>query len=353
MSERRSHLPKLLASLVIAACFAALLHAGGLPLWPPRDALQRVEWWAAPTYFALWCVVHVLRAARWKLLLAPLDAVPMRRVLGVSFIGFAAIVILPFRTGEVVRPYLIRSRASVSGWAATGTIAAERIVDGLFLTIMLAIAMTVATPLSPLPDRIGHLPISAAVVPGATYFALALFTCAFVAMGAFYFQRALAERLSRAVLGLISPRLATWFAQRVEKVASGLGFLPRPSLFVPFVAATAVYWLLNCLATWALARAVGLEQFRYSEACVVTGVLALGILVPNAPGFFGAFQFSIYAALALYYPVDVVLSAGAAYVLYVYALQLAVTLAAAGLGMLSERPGGASELTPAAADLED
>lgn len=353
MRARRSLFAKLVASLLIAACFAALLHAGGLPLWPPAEALQSVEWWGTPAYLALWCVVHVLRAARWQLLLAPLDSVPMRRVLGVSFIGFAAIVLLPFRAGEVVRPYLIRTRGSVSGWAATGTIAAERIIDGLFLTIMLAVAMAVATPLAPLPDRIGSLPISAAVVPGATYFALGLFTCAFVAMGAFYFQRALAERLTRTVLGLVSPRLAAWFAERVEKVASGLGFLPRPSLFVPFVLATAAYWMLNCLATWALARAVGLDAFRYSEACVVTGVLALGILVPNAPGFFGAFQFSTYAALALYYPVDVVLSAGAAYVLYVYVLQLVVTLGAAGLGLLSERPSTATELAPTAADLED
>ena len=56
----------------------------------------------------------------------------------------------------------------------------------------------------------------------------------------------------------------------------------------------------------------------FSQACVVLGVLGLGVLVPNAPGFFGAFQLSVYAALALFFRSDTVLGAGSAYVFLLY-----------------------------------
>jgi len=62
----------------------------------------------------------------------------------------------------------------------------------------------------------------------------------------------------------------------------------------------------------------------FPQACVLIGVVALGILVPNAPGFFGAYQLSVYAALTLYFPPETVVGAGGAYVFLVYAAQVVV-----------------------------
>ena len=94
--------------------------------------------------------------------MAPIQRVPLRTVLTVTFVGFAAILCLPLRSGEAVRPVLMHRRGRLSGWAATGAVAAERIIDGLCVSIMLLVALGVATPLDPLPDRIGTLPVPAA-----------------------------------------------------------------------------------------------------------------------------------------------------------------------------------------------
>src|SRR5687767_12643007 len=94
----RRHGGKLAVSLVIAAAFVWLLNAGALPFVPPRAALERVQWWTVFVYALSYCAVHLVRAARWQFLLRPLHSVPMRRVLAVSFVGFAAIVLLPIRT---------------------------------------------------------------------------------------------------------------------------------------------------------------------------------------------------------------------------------------------------------------
>ena len=56
--------------------------------------------------------------------LRPIGEVPVRSAIAVSWIAFAVILMSPFRSGEVVRPYLITKRGSVRLWEATGTIGA-------------------------------------------------------------------------------------------------------------------------------------------------------------------------------------------------------------------------------------
>jgi glycosyltransferase 2 family protein len=340
----RRHGVKLAASLIIALGFGWLLHAGALPLLPPRSALDDVKWWTVVVYAIAWCAVHVLRAARWAFLLAPLHPVPLRRIIAVSFVGFAAIVLLPFRTGEAVRPMLIRKRGQLSGWAATGTIGAERIIDGLFLSGMLLAALTLTPPIDPLPDRIGNLPVSASLVPRAAYLALAVFGVAFATMGLFYWRRHFARRLTHRIVGIVSHKAAEWLATRVENVAEGLRFLREVRYSVPFILATALYWLLNAAGTWLLCWGCGLPDYTFGRACVTTGVLALGILVPNAPGFFGAYQISLYASFAMYYQASDVTGPGAAYVFVAYILQLLITIIAGIWGMAQEHTGVAEAL---------
>jgi hypothetical protein len=327
------HWPKMVASSIIVAGFVWLMRAGALPILPGREAFAHMRWWTVGGYVLLWSLVHYVRAVRWHYLLVPIHPVPVKRVLAAAWIGFAAIVLLPFRTGEVVRPMMVRKKGQLSGWAATGTVAAERVIDGLF------IALSLSHPLDPLPRSIGALPVPAAVVPGAAYTALCVFAIAFFVMGMFYWRRELARALTRRVVGLVSKWLAEWLAERVEKVANGLSFLPQPRYTLPFLALTACYWFLNAGASWLLAWGCGFDRMSYLEAVVSMGVLALGILLPNAPGFFGAFQISIYAGLAMFFPPDMVVGPGAAYVLVMYLAQLVITFGGAALGMAWERTG--------------
>ncbi len=331
MKLLKKHRLKLAISLLIAAAFVWLLQAGALPFVPEAHALDRFKWWTFGVYLVLWSVVHWLRAARWHFLLAPIKHVPQRKLLPVSFVGFAAIVLLPMRTGEVVRPALVREKGELSGWSAMGTVAAERIVDGLFLSLMLLFGITVSDQLSPLPDRIGDLPISPRVVPAGTYSALVLFGGAFTVMGLFYFSRDFARRLVRTLVGSFSVGLAEWFADRVEKVCLGLSFLPKARYSLPFVAVTAAYWLLNAAATWLLGYGAGFEHLTYAQACVLAGVLALGIMVPNAPVFFGAFQFSVYAGLSMFVVEEQLFGAGSVLVFFLYLGQLSIIFGAAAL----------------------
>jgi hypothetical protein len=230
------------------------------------------------------------------------------------------------RAGEIVRPAMVREKGRLSGWSATGTVAAERIVDGLVLSLMLLFGLLASTPLDPLPARIGDLPISPRLVPQAAYFALVLFGCAFVTMGLFYFARQWARSVIAGLVGAFSKPLAEWIAERIERVTEGLSFLPKVRYTGPFMLSTVVYWVLNAASAWLLAYGCGLESMTFAQSCVLTGVLALGIMVPNAPGFFGAFQFSAYAALSLFYAESQLLGAGSVLVFFLFVSQNGIML---------------------------
>lgn len=337
MSWVNKHRSKFIISLVVAAVFVWLLRAGALPFLPDKRALADFQWWTFFAYLAAWTGVNVLRAWRSKFLLDPIYKLPTGKLLNTSFVGFAAILILPVRAGEFVRPALVREKGKLSGWSVTGTVAAERIIDGLLLSVILLIGLAGSTTLDPLPDKIGQLNVSPKVVPSATLTALIVFTAGFVVLGLFYYARDWARNTTRRVIGIFSESLGVWFADRVERVSSGLAFLPKWQYTLPFVFWTSVYWLLNAASTLLLSHGCGLTELTFAQCCVVTGFLALGIMVPNVPGFFGQFQFAVYAALSLFVAEDRLLTSGSMLVFTLYIGQTVVLLGCAAVGAVLSR----------------
>ncbi len=340
------HGTKLALSLLLGVGLAWLLGRGGLPLLPARSSFSGVRWWTVGVYVASLALVHYFRAIRWRYLLRPLGPVTWRSVLAVSWIAFGAILLSPLRSGEVVRPYLITKRSSVRMWEATATIGAERVIDGLVLSLMLFAGLSLSSPLAPLPDHVGDLPVPVAAVPGAAYTALAIFVGAFAVMGLFFWRRELARRLTHAVFDLVSRRLADLLSGIVERLADGLRFLPSGKLMVPFVAETLVYWGINALGIWLLAWGTGLEGMTLAESCVTIGCIGIGILVPAGPGYFGAFQLSTYMALAMFFPEAILKGPGGAFVFLVYACQVGWHLVAAVIGLALDPEHGHTSGSP-------
>ena len=88
------------------------------------------------SYIGLLVVVQLCRSLRWNNLLAPLGVkIPTGPLLAISSVGFMAILALPARLGEFVRPGLLRKRGDMSASSALGTVAVERIVDGLLVSL--------------------------------------------------------------------------------------------------------------------------------------------------------------------------------------------------------------------------
>lgn len=332
--------PRLALSLAIAGAFIWLLRRGGLPFAPPEEAIHHLRWWGIPACALLVIAASVLRTSRWIYLLRPMapNLKPLR-VFGLGLVGFAAVFFAPLRMGEIVRPYLVTREGEVTFVQAVGTVAAERIVDGLVLVLMTAAALAMSTPLSPPATRVGSLPIPVALVPHTILLATLMFSLAFAAMAIFYFARSAARRLVSAVFGVISPRLARFAADTVDRLAESFGFLPSWERAAPFVRTTLIYWLVNGCAHYVVLRAVGLPT-TLAQGFVTMGVIGLGSLLPAGPGFFGAYQVATYTGLAMYYGEGDVLTKGAVAVFVMYVTQLGVNAlqGVAGWAILARTP---------------
>lgn len=248
-----------------------------------------------------------------------------------GFVGFTAVVMAPLRAGEFLRPYLLSRDGEVTFTQGLGATAAERVMDGLVVAVTLALALALATPLSPLPEQIGGLPLDIALVPRAAYSMVALFAAAFVAMVLIQRHRRTAHRVVGWSLGRFTG-LAHFVTAKIDRLVDGLEFLPSRRHLVPFLMLTVVYFSVLWLGHWAMLAGAGIRA-TLTQTWVVVGVMSLGILVPAGPGFFGAYQFSIYCGLAMFFPEDVVLSSGAVFVFVTYAAHILVTLLSCLLGL--------------------
>lgn len=338
----RRHGAKLVASAVITAGIVYTLQKGGLTLVPEGGDFQHVKWWTLPLYVLTLVGMSYFRAVRWRFLLRSFAEVPRRRILAVSWIGFAAILLMPFRIGEIVRPYMLREKGKVSMSSATGTVMAERVVDGLFLSIVLALALVFVPTIQPLPEKVVGLPISVTQVRASGFVMLGVFTTAFVTIAVFYFARTWAHKMTLAVFGIVSKRLAEKLAGVAEKLAAGLHFLGRGRDAGGFLLETTAYWGLNALGMWILAWGCGVvhadgSAITFGEACAIMGMLGCTVLIPGPPGLLGVFQAGIYAGMTMYFPLHVVTAAGSAYVFLLYAIQLVWTILAAAGFLLLDR----------------
>jgi hypothetical protein len=355
----RRNAAKLVASVVITGAILWGLKAVGLKLLPIGVSFAHVRWWTLPVYVVMLVGMSWFRAVRWRFLLrrtAP--DISIWRILSVSWIGFAAILLLPFRLGELVRPVLLAEKGKkVSFSTATGSVVAERVIDGLYLSIVLAVALVVVPHVMPMPETEIDLPggskvkVSGHQIRGSGFLMLGIFVVAFVVIAVFYFARGFAHRATLAVFGVVSKPLAEKLAGIAERLADGLHFLGSGRDAVGFLLESSGYWFLNAGGMWLLAWGCGLAHadgtaIGFGDACAMMGMLGIAVLIPGPPGLLGTFQAGIYAGMVMYFPMHVALEQGAAYVFLLYATQVVWTLLAGAVFLVGDRRAARALFAP-------
>lgn len=272
-------------------------------VWPNphgREALRatwhHMEWarftWCVLGFYALLAVVHVCRSWRWNYLLAPLGVrVPFGQMLAISSAGFAAILLLPARLGEFVRPALVRKAGHVSASAALGTVAVERIADGVVVSVMVVVSFFALER----SDSPGWM------MPTA-YLALLGFSTlmVFLVFAMWRPEPTVRFALALTLLPRLAPRIAKVIEEKVLEMIRGFGVLKDPRNLLVFGGWSAVYWIANGVATWLLARGVGLP-LPMTAAFATMGLVAVGISLPNAPGLVGQFQWLTMLGVSIYF----------------------------------------------------
>jgi hypothetical protein len=298
-------------SVVIAGLILWLLHRQGFPLIPDRSLFYGASLVGILGYIPIICGTHLFRAWRWGYLLAPIIRVSFWRLISIASVSFMAILLLPFRSGELARPYLISNRERIPMSVAFGTIAVERVIDGLLVSIILVGGLlfsykSVGTP--------GWL-------FGAGLITLGGFLLVLLILILFLWRKELVSRVIFRVFSLFSLRIQRVINRVTGNFIEGLKAMPNWRYFLLFLFFTLCYWGLNGFGMWVLAQGFGLD-LSIIGAYTMMGIIAVGVLLPTGPMLLGNFQAAANISLLLYLPSAIVKTQGAAYVFTLYFFQV-------------------------------
>ncbi len=214
-----------------------------------------------------------VRAARWRVLLAPIKTVAYFAVLGYLLIGYLANNVLPARLGELVRCHYVGNREGMSRATAVGTVVVERVIDTVSVVAIALVSILVL--------GVGGSVASAVAIGGAfTGFVV-------LALGAGLFVRRvpLADRF--AEWSLRWPRIAGLPARLRE----GLRVAVRPNTVLVAFLLSAISWSFATSAYWFCGQTYGLSLTLAGAALLAAGT-ALSTAIPAGPAYLGTFEFA-------------------------------------------------------------
>ena len=271
-------------------------------------------WWFAPA-IGLWFVSAWFRSLRWRYLLRPIADLPTRTLYPVVVIGYMANNLLPARTGELVRAYIMGERHRLSLMATLGTISVERLFDGL---VLLAFLVFVGAFVG-LSEELTILAIAMSVI-----FVILLAVSLYVASSAERAQRVI-EALVRFAPTRVRDRARGWAGAFV----AGLEALRSPSALAAVVVTSTVAWALEATMYFMVGVSFSLGE-AFPIYLMVAAAANLAISVPSTSGGIGPFEALAKETLVF---VGVGASAAAAYAVALHALLL-LPVVAAGLVFL-------------------
>jgi len=262
---------------------------------------------------------YVVRGFRWKVLLSPVKSCSFASLFPTLIIGFMANNVLPARAGEFIRAHLNGKKEGISRSASFATIILERLFDGLAMLVLLWAALL-----------FGHLPIQERSMPEGIRKGIELSPYVF---GTAFLLLFLLLLFKQAAVGSINRAIA-WAPRRFQEPLGKLAHTFIDGLKILKNAKELVIVLLTSLAAWSceftafyfLAQGMGIAPSPVTlwSCALLMAVVNLGILIPNAPGGIGLFEF---IGVALLLPFGIAKEMAVGYMFLVHFIVLApVTL---------------------------
>ncbi len=246
------------------------------------------------------------RGLRWQLMLSTIQRVSLAESTRVVIMGYAANNVLPFRLGEVVRAYIMGSKNNISRITCLGSIATERIIDGIIILFLLGLSMVFLTPSIQQAAGLNRILLTGGIVFLSAVAVLVLVL-------------AYSEKIPLLWEKYIGETGYTLIQKSIRSVI----FLRSKHLLVRTMTLSVIVWLLEGLMFVLILWAMGLDN-PIASGYFCLGIINLGILIPSAPGYVGVFQ---AAAVFSFLTLGLSEASGLAFGLLIHVLQfIPVTL---------------------------
>lgn len=259
-----------------------------------REAFEQANYWwvlaSLPVYFAgLW-----MRTIRWQYLLRPVKRISVARLYPVVIVGLMANNLLPARTGELVRAYVVGVRERISKSSSLGTIAVDRLFDGLTLVPMLFLVALFAGEEVTFP--VGGRDLS---IAGLAALMTLLFGIALAILLTLVFWQPARDGLHRLVHKFAPGSLKPKVEEVLHSFFIGLESLRSPVDLTVAWTMSVISWTLEATMYYLVAKGFGIDEPFY-VFLLVCAAANLAIAVVASQGGVGPFELVVSNTLVAF-----------------------------------------------------
>lgn len=225
---------------------------------------------------------HFLRCYRWGIIVDSLVKYDLKTVFILGSIGFMAVGVLPARLGEFVRPYLVKQKSGINMSSTMATIIVERVFDLLALMIVLFVVVMKI----PLPPEIFRA--------GITMITIAFFL--FLLLIFLAVKKDFSLNKIDKLLSVFPQRLQKPLSRLSHSFIEGLQLLPdvKKTFYVGLL--SFLIWIVIGISSYALFFAFSFN-LSIINAYAILVIVALGVMLPAAPGFVGTYHYACVLGL--------------------------------------------------------
>jgi uncharacterized protein (TIRG00374 family) len=260
-----------------------------------KQAFQEANYFlvaaSLPVYFlGLW-----MRTIRWQYLLRPVKRVPALRLYPVVIIGLMANNLIPARVGELARAYVLGQRERISKTTSLGTIAVDRLFDGVTLVPMLFLVGAFA----------GHEAKFDVPLLGQLHFAglgivmSILFGIGIVFLCLLAFVDSVRLQAMRLVKALLPASLEDKVENLMNSFLDGLHALRSPLDLGVALFFSIVSWTLEATMYWMIALAFDIHE-GFHVFLLLTAASNLAIAIVASQGGVGPFELVVKETLVAF-----------------------------------------------------
>lgn len=231
----------------------------------------------------------IVRGIRWKYMLSPIKKISTRSATEGVIVGYMGNNLLPARAGEIIRAVYIGNTEKISKTTSFGTVAIERIFDGLVVVGILLFS-SLFMKVSLVNEQMIHSIILAGTL---------IFSCGILCVALSVRYAKLLEEKALRFMNNTSSKSARMIYQLLTKCITSLDFLRHHEIFLRVLVCSILVWLVEGFVFWIALKATDLPS-SFAIAYLTLALVNLSMLLPSAPGGLGIFQASNILAFSIF-----------------------------------------------------
>ncbi len=291
----KSNKVKFAIGILISIVFLYLVF-DQIDLRQARVALQNVNYnYLLPAtiflFLSLW-----FRAYRWGILFKPLKVMKLNNLFSALMVGYMGNTIFPFKLGEFLRAHSIGKIENFSKVASFATIVVERMLDLIFLLLLLGIVLFFQSFDGYEFVKTGGL-ISFAVVIAGIIFLVFLIVKTNETL-----------RFYRKITSIFPAKLRDKGEKILNSLRSGLLVLKKPEYYLTIVISSIAIWLCYISTIIIFIYAFDLDEIFFNgnfaqitlASITILVMSGLSVSIPASPGYVGTFHLFVMQALIIY-----------------------------------------------------